>query len=71
MTDAEQLAYWRRGHEIIEARLAKAVQAKHEDAPFPMDAEQAAQYHAAQVDAYRDALEMMGVPECVRLENGA
>jgi hypothetical protein len=62
--DAEQLAYWRRGHAIIEGRLTKAVAAKHEDAPFPMDAQEAAAWHYAQANAYQDALEMMGVPEC-------
>lgn len=65
-SDADRIAYWRRGTEIIEGRLLKAVAAKHEDAPFPFDAEQAALYHAAQVDAYRDALEMMGVPDAMR-----
>lgn len=66
MTRAEKLEYWLKGTAIIEGRLAKAALAKHEDAPFPLDAEQAALWHAAQVDAYRDALEMMGVPESER-----
>ena len=67
MTEAEQLAYWKRGHEIIELRLAKAAIANHVDAPFPFDKEEAALWHRAQAEAYLDALEMMGVPECVRL----
>lgn len=59
------LVYWKGGHEIIEARLAKSAAAEHGDAPFPLDAEQAALWHSAQADAYRDALEMMGVPEAL------
>ena len=67
MTEAEQLDYWRSGNEIVQACLEKAAKGRHEDAPFPLDAQQAALYHAAQVDAYRHALEMMGVPECLRV----
>lgn len=56
------LVYWTDGANIIKQCLAKAVRAEHADAPFPMDAEQAALWHRAQAEAYRHALEMMGPP---------
>lgn len=59
----DRLAYWQRGHEIIEKRLATAARADWQDAPFPLNEEQAALWHRAQAEAYRDALEMMGVPD--------
>lgn len=58
-----RLQYWLDGTRLIEACLAKAEKAEFEDAPFPLDPEQAALWHRAQLEAYRHALEMMGVPE--------
>lgn len=61
------MTYWRDGHAIVEARLDKAVKADPSDAPIPLTGEQAKLWHMAQADAYRDALEMMGVPESKRV----
>jgi hypothetical protein len=62
--------YWIDGTRIIEKRLAVADEAKWENAPFPLDAVEAALWHRAQMEAYRDALEMMGVPESIMKEIG-
>lgn len=58
----EDITYWQRGHAVVETRLAKAVKGEWADAPFPLDDKEAALWHRAQAEAYRDALEMMGVP---------
>ena len=57
--------YWIDGTKLIEKCLATAVESKWENAPFPLDEEQAALWHRAQLEAYRHALEMMGVPEYI------
>ena len=57
------LAYWQRGTDIINECLQRASKAKWEDAPFPLDECEAKFRHNAQAEAYRHALEMMGVPE--------
>jgi hypothetical protein len=49
------------GIKIVEECLAKAVEAKHEDAPFPLDEAQAKLWHRAQMEAFRHALEMISV----------
>ncbi|MBY3263849.1 hypothetical protein HFO15_19675 [Rhizobium laguerreae] len=59
-----QMRYWNRGTDIINDCLKKAARAEHGDAPFPLDHKEAKFWHNAQMEAYRHALEMMGVPEC-------
>lgn len=59
----EKLAYWQRGTDLINECLKKAHRADHGDAPFPLDEKEAKFWHNAQMEAYRHALEMMGVPE--------
>lgn len=63
----EQLDYWRRGHERIEACLAEAMKADPLDAPIPLVGVEAKRWHSYRAEAFRHALEMMGVPECYRL----
>ena len=46
------------GLDVAERMLAVAVQGKHEDAPFPLDENEAKLWHRAQASAYRHALEM-------------
>ncbi|MBY3543640.1 hypothetical protein HFN71_28565 [Rhizobium laguerreae] len=60
----EQIAYWRRGTDRINDCLKKAVKADPLDAPTPLVGTEAKQWHSFQAEAYRHALEMMGVPEC-------
>jgi hypothetical protein len=55
--------YWREGTALIEACLAKAIRADVNDAPIPLIGAEAKAWHYAQAEAYRHALEMMGVPE--------
>lgn len=55
-------AYWRGGTRIVEGCLAKAVRADPLDAPIPLVGHEAKLWHEAQANAYRHALEMMGVP---------
>lgn len=67
-----QMRYWNRGTDIINDCLKKAARAGHGDAPFPLDHKEAKFWHNAQMEAYRHALEMMGVPECFGpVEKGA
>lgn len=47
-----------RGLDVAERNLAVAVQGKHEDAPFPLDENEAKLWHRAQASAYQHALEM-------------
>lgn len=61
-----RVAYWLAGTEIVEKRLAKAAAADPSGAPMPLHGRDAELWHAAQADAYRDALEMMGVPQAAR-----
>lgn len=58
-----QMRYWKRGTDLINDCLKKAARAEHGDAPFPLGADDAKFWHNAQAEAYRHALEMMGVPE--------
>lgn len=61
-----QIGYWQRGHELIEECLAKCVKADPLDAPFPLIGTEVKQWHAYRGEAFRHALEMMGVPEMSR-----
>lgn len=45
--------------DILEAKLKTALKANPADAPFGLDAEQAAIWHQAQASAYQHALEML------------
>lgn len=56
------LKYWNDGNAIIEKCLSRACAAATADAPFGMDDADAAIWHEAQRNAYRHALEMMGIP---------
>lgn len=47
------------GLEILERNLATSLKADHKDAPFPLDANQAKQWHHATAGAYQHALEMV------------
>lgn len=58
-----KLGYWQRGTDIINKRLAECVKADTNDAPIPLVGGEAKQWHSYRGEAYRDALEMMGVPE--------
>lgn len=49
-------------HQVLEAALKKATEAKHSDAPFGLDEAEAALWHQAQAAAYQHALEMMPPP---------
>lgn len=60
--------YWRDGTALIEACLAKAVRGDPSDVPMPLVGDEAKLWHQAQAEAYRHALEMMGVPQCAASE---
>jgi hypothetical protein len=47
-------------NDILEKCLRVAIEAKHEDAPFGMDEEEAALWHQARVSSYQHALELIG-----------
>lgn len=53
------------GVDTLEKNLATATRAKHEDAPFPLDEQQARLYHRASASAYQHALEMVS-SGCIR-----
>lgn len=50
------------GVALVENRLAIARVARHDDAPFPFDAEQARLWHEAQASAFQYCLEMLNAP---------
>lgn len=54
--------YWLDGTAVIERRLADADKGELVAAPFPLSAEQVQLWQRAQREAYRHALETMGVP---------
>jgi hypothetical protein len=58
-----QIRYWKRGTDLINECLKTAARADHGDAPFPLDHAEAKFWHNAQMEAYRHALEMMGLPQ--------
>lgn len=58
-----QVRYWKRGTDLINECLKTAARADHGDAPFPLDHAEAKFWHNAQMEAYRHALEMMGLPQ--------
>src|SRR3546814_18498092 len=61
MADPQTLiAYWKHGQQIVERCLEKAQQANNADAPMPLVGEEAAIWHRAQMEAYRNCAEMMG-----------
>ena len=53
------------GVDTLEKNLATAVRGKHEDAPFPLDEQEARIYHRASAWAYQHSLEMIS-SECIR-----
>ena len=59
----EQLAYWQRGTDLINKCLVEAAKADPQDAPIPLVGIEAKRWHAYRAEAFRHALEMMGVPE--------
>lgn len=61
-TQKAALEYWSAGTEIIERCLQKAVEADPLNVPMPLVGDEALLWHRAQMEAYRHALEMMGVP---------
>lgn len=49
------------GLAVLEKCLATAQEAKHETAPFPLDAAQASLWHRANAGAYLHALELISI----------
>lgn len=66
---ANGVEYWKRGTEVVEKALEKALKADPKDAPFPLTGEEARIWHQASADAYQHALEMMGVPKDVNISD--
>jgi len=58
----DSIAYWKRGHGVIEKAMNKAYAGDWQDAPMPLTGEEASLWLRAQGEAYQHALEMMGVP---------
>lgn len=63
---AQATDYWREGTRLIEEKLARAARADFADAPFGSSPHEAALWHKAQAEAFRHALEMMGIPQDLR-----
>ena len=59
MTDEQKLQGVKEGLQIIAAALAIAEKADPLDAPIPLDGNEARIWHAAKVDAYSHALDML------------
>lgn len=62
----DPMEYWKKGTDIIEECLRIAERGEWEDAPFPLGPGEARLWHRAQAEAYRHALEMMGVPPSMK-----
>lgn len=58
-----QIRYWKRGTDLINECLKKAAKADPLDAPMPLIGIEASRWHSYQAEAYRHALEMMGLPQ--------
>lgn len=61
----KQVEYWQRGTNVIMKCFDEAAKADPMDAPIPLIGIEAKRWHAYRAEAFRHALEMMGVPESV------